>query len=387
MRARHGLGDSVMSPLALALAAPALLALLAAILACAPTPDLASDLEPGADPESTGEQTAGARSPAFEAREQTSNTRSRLQAVSAVDTRVVWVSGLDGTHVRTLDGGRTWLARRGVGSSDSETLQFRDIHAFDANTAYLLSAGEDDLSRIYRTDDGGASWDLQFINREPEGFLDCFDFWDRDRGIAYGDSIRGDLFALTTRDGATWSRVSATTLPSAGEGEGGFAASGTCVETAPAGRARIATGTGGNARVLTTEDHGETWSFADTPTVRGAAAGLMSVVFGTERQGVALGGDLEQPEAFTANVAVSQDGGASWTLGGSLPFPGAAYGGAWGAGVFIAAGPGGIGSSIDSGRTWQHLSDLDTWAVDFGDGNIFWAVGPEGQITRFERVP
>ena len=386
-----------MSPRTLAPAAPALLALLALLaplagtLACAAPPDLAtslaSDLEPGGDPEPTAERTAAPPSPAFEAREQTSHTKSRLQAVSAVDTRVVWASGLDGTHVRTIDGGRIWLARRGVGAADSTTLQFRDIHAFDQSTAYLLSAGDGDLSRIYRTDDGGASWELQFINHEPEGFLDCFDFWDRDRGIAYGDSIRGDLFVLTTRNGSSWSRISATNLPPAGQGEGGFAASGTCVETGPAGRARIATGAGGNARVLTTEDYGETWSFADTPTVRGAAAGLMSVVFETERQGVALGGDLEQPEAFTANVAVTEDGGTSWTLGGSLPFPGAVYGGAWGAGVFIAAGPGGIGSSVDSGRTWQHLSDLDTWAVDFGGDNIFWAVGPEGRITRFERVP
>ena len=39
------------------------------------------------------------------------------------------------------------------------------------------------LSRIYRTDDGGATWDVQFQNEHPDGFLDCMAFWDRDRGI------------------------------------------------------------------------------------------------------------------------------------------------------------------------------------------------------------
>lgn len=343
-------------------------------IACAPAQDGRAGLD------SDREQAV------FEARNQISGTESRLQALSAVDTRVVWASGLDGTYALTRDGGETWQSRRGVGSPDSDKLQFRDIHAFDENTAYLLSAGEGDLSRIYKTTDGGASWRLQFINLDPEGFLDCFDFWDRDHGMAYGDSIRGELFVLATMDGSTWSRVSPAALPPAHEGEGGFAASGTCVETGPAATAWIATGAGGNARVLTTHDFGATWDFADTPTVRGAAAGLMSVVFHSQSQGIALGGDLDQPAAFTANVAITGDGGDSWKAGGFLTFPGPVYGGAWSGTVLIAAGPGGLSSSIDSGRTWQPLSEAETWSVDFGDDDTFWAVGSDGRITRFDRV-
>jgi photosystem II stability/assembly factor-like uncharacterized protein len=39
---------------------------------------------------------------------QVSGTTNRLQAVSAVNDRIVWASGLGGTFVRTTDGGRTW---------------------------------------------------------------------------------------------------------------------------------------------------------------------------------------------------------------------------------------------------------------------------------------
>lgn len=363
--------------------------LLGALLACSAPPGT----EPTAGPEASSEP-ATATEPAaddltatlvFTAREQSSGVASRLQAVAAVNENVGWASGLDGAVVRTLDGGASWQRLSGPGGAGSETLQFRDIHAFDADTAYLLAAGEGDLSRIYRTDDGGASWRLQFLNLDPRGFLDCFDFWDRERGLAYGDSIDGELFVLTTGNGATWERIPPTALPAAGEGEGGFAASGTCVEAGADGRAWIATGAGGSARVLATESRGATWAFAESPTVRGTAAGLMSVVFTTERVGVALGGDLEQPEAFTANVAITEDGGATWTAGGRLPFPGAAYGGAWRGGALIAHGPGGIAASADGGRTWTSLGDADTWSVDFGSDDMFWAVGPEGKILRFDR--
>ena len=37
-------------------------------------------------------------------------------------------------------------------------LDFRDVHGVDANTAYLLSAGEGEKSRIYKTADGGQTW-------------------------------------------------------------------------------------------------------------------------------------------------------------------------------------------------------------------------------------
>ena len=65
---------------------------------------------------------------------------------------------------------------------DAGALQFRDVHAIDAETAYLLSMGEGEQSRIYKTTDSGLTWTLQFTNPESEGFFDCMDFWDGERG-------------------------------------------------------------------------------------------------------------------------------------------------------------------------------------------------------------
>src|SRR5690349_10281566 len=70
----------------------------------------------------------------------------RLRGISAASDDVVWASGAKGTIVRTTDSGRTW-ARLSI--PDTEALDFRDIDAIDARTAYALSIGPGEASRIY----------------------------------------------------------------------------------------------------------------------------------------------------------------------------------------------------------------------------------------------
>ena len=90
---------------------------------------------------------------------QVSGTGVRLRGVSVVGPRVAWASGDKGTYARTTDGGKTWAAATVPGASE---LDFRDVDAFDSETAYLLSIGEGERSRIYKTKDGGRHWVLQF---------------------------------------------------------------------------------------------------------------------------------------------------------------------------------------------------------------------------------
>ncbi len=317
--------------------------------------------------------------------EQVSGTRELLQAISPVDDRVVWVSGHGGTFLRTTDGGLNWSARVGPGA---DTLQFRDVDAFDARTAYLLSSGPGALSRIYRTDDGGDTWSLQFLNEHPDGFLDCMAFWDSRRGIAYGDAIEGVLFVLRTEDGGeSWTRVPQDGLPPAQEGEGGFAASGSCVTTGSGGRAWIGTGNGGRARVLRTEDEGRTWRSIPVPVASGPAAGLTTIDMLDDSRGIALGGILGQDTVRVDNVTITLDGGRTWTLGGRPNMAGPVYGSSWVPGAdtptAFAVGPGGADYSLDGGLTWRAAARATYWAVAFASPSAGWAVGPGGRITRF----
>jgi photosystem II stability/assembly factor-like uncharacterized protein len=150
-----------------------------------------------------------------------SGTTALLQAVSAPSGRIAWVSGHRAALLRTTDGGATWQVIEVPGAA-ADSLEFRDVYAVDARTAYLLAAGPGSRSRIYKTTDG-RHWDLQFTNADSAAFYDCFDFWDATHGIAMSDAVDGRFLVLRTADGgAHWRLPPADSLPPAHAGEGGL---------------------------------------------------------------------------------------------------------------------------------------------------------------------
>jgi len=313
--------------------------------------------------------------------EQESHTTALLQAVSAVDDSVVWVSGHHATWVRTIDGGRTWVP--GAMTGPDSALEFRDVEAVSATTAYLLAAGPGEQSRIYKTTDAGQSWRLQFINHDSTAFYDCFGFWDATHGIAVSDAAHGKMIIIRTDDGEHWSAVAEDGMPPALPKEGSPAAGGTCLIVG--GRARAWFGTEPNARVYRSADQGRRWAVVTTPIVSGDAAGVATLAFRDEQHGMALGGRLLKPDDRSDSVAaVTSDGGATWTLVSRPTFSGAVYGAAVVPGVpgyVVVTGPKGLDWTANDGRSWTSLSDSAYWAVDCSSRHACWAVGPRGRIT------
>ncbi len=120
---------------------------------------------------------------------------------------------------------------------------FRDIHAVDGRPAVVLSIGPGEQSRLYRTADGGSTWETRYVNRDPKGFLDAIAFWDAGHGLVFGDPVGGRFVVLRTDDaGKTWAPTAPDAMPMALATEGAFAASGTCLVTGPDGHAWSATG-------------------------------------------------------------------------------------------------------------------------------------------------
>jgi photosystem II stability/assembly factor-like uncharacterized protein len=310
-----------------------------------------------------------------------SPTEALLQAISIVDENTIWISGHDGSFVRTNDGGESWdLFSHPTG----DTLQFRDIYAFDAKKAILMSAGPGPLSRIF-TFSAPDQWEQNFVMQDSLGFLDCIEFWDDKRGIAYGDAIDNYPYILLTSDGGkSWSRADTTNMPSSGKGEGGFAASGTCVSSGANGKAWIATGANGNCRFLITEDYGHTWVSIDSPLAKGEAAGNTSVSF-IGHTGFVTGGDLLISDEYTDNCAFSNDGGKSWTLSSQPITKGAFYGGTItkvdNHYFTFACGPNGLDYTSDLGQTWTNIDTLNYWAVSM-KGKTGYASGRDGKILR-----
>ena len=313
--------------------------------------------------------------------EQLSHTAALLQAVSAVNDSVVWVSGHRATWVRTVDGGRTWVL--GAMTGPDSALEFRDVEAVSVTTAYLLAAGSGERSRIYKTTDAGQSWQLQFMNRDSAAFYDCFGFWDATHGIAVGDAVHGKMMVIRTDDGEHWNAVADEGMPPAPPQEGSPAAGGTCLIVR--GRARAWFGTEPEARVYRSNDRGQHWSVVETPIVSGEAAGVATLAFRDDRNGMALGGRLLKPDDRSDSVAaVTSDGGATWRLVNRPMFSGAVYGAAVVPnlpGFIVAAGPKGLDWTGNDGRLWSSLSSAAYWAVDCTSRNTCWAVGPGGRIT------
>lgn len=312
-----------------------------------------------------------------------SNTGSLLQAISIIDAKTAWISGHEATFLRTIDGGKSWEAFK----HESDTLQFRDLHAIDEDNIILMSAGPGAASRIFRFSTA-YGWKETYVMDHPEGFLNTIEFWDDEKGLAFGDSFNGHLFVLKTTDGGnTWYRIDPKKIPPAGKGEGGFAASGTCITTLPGGKAWIATGAGGNARVLSTTDFGETWKSIDTPMPKGPMAGTFSIRMATEQLGTLSGGDLEK-ESPSDHLALTEDGGETWQLVKEPVIKGTLYGSdlvqlkdQW---YWFICGPNGMDYSTNLGETWQNLDTLNYWAIDLHPNGYGYAVGKGGNIIRID---
>lgn len=318
------------------------------------------------------------RAPTVE--QQSSGTTARLQAVWAVDDRIVWASGTRGTFSRTTDGGKTWRAGTVPGA---DSLEFRDVHAFDARRAVLLAAGPGDKSRLYYTADGGDSWTQTFVNQDKARFYDCIDFQGQ-TGYAVSDAAAGIFPLLRTTDGgkswSAWTPPGSESLAPA-DGEGGFAASGTCLTIHRDGSVWI--GTAGGARAIRFSDQGS--AAFPTPIVRGQAAGIASVAFRNATVGIAAGGDLGRADAYLDNVAVTEDGGKTWTVAARPPFPGAVFGLAYvpsRPSTVVAVSPKGAAWSDDNGKTWALLDTNDYWGISFTRNGVGWIAGPRGRIAK-----
>ncbi|HYV11908.1 MAG TPA: hypothetical protein VE980_13490 [Pyrinomonadaceae bacterium] len=312
---------------------------------------------------------------------QTSGVSQRLRGVSAVNEQVAWASGAGSTILRTEDGGLTW--QNFIVSPDN--LDFRDIDAVDAQTAYVMSIGNGPASRIYKTTDAGRTWKVQFRNKDEKVFLDAMSFWDANHGIAFGDSVDKQFYILTTADGRTWSRVPATNLPPAQENEGAFAASGTNIALFGKSYAWIGTGAAAKSRVLRTTDGGRTWKVADTPLASGPSSGIFSIAFRDAKHGVIAGGDYKKEQEAVDNLAVTSDGGVTWTLVKGLSgFRSVvAYVPGMKTPALIALGPSGGDYSLDDGRTWKPIDGPGFDTFSFARGKqLGWGAGAGGKLGK-----
>lgn len=310
---------------------------------------------------------------------QTIDTKASLRGLSVVNEKIIWASGTGGTFLRTIDGGKNWIIGK-VPAADK--LDFRDVEAFDANTAYVLSIGEGENSRIYKTTNGGATWELQFKNTNPKGFFDAFAFWDKMHGIAMSDPVDGKYLLIETKDGENWKVIADNQSPRAKEGEAAFAASGTCLITQGKSNVYLVSG-GAEARVFHSGARGIAWIVSDTPITKGTAgSGIFSIAMFDEKRGVIVGGNYEKPEEISNNLAFTNDGGINWTPGKGLSGyrSGVTY---IDKNTLLAVGSSGSDLSTDGGKSWINLDRENYNAVQAKGRKAVWTVGANGLVAKY----
>jgi len=320
----------------------------------------------------------------------TSGVTARLRGVSAANEKVVWASGSANSVLRTADGGVNWVKIVLPADMDSTPLDFRDIDAVDDHTAYLLCIGPSTASRIYKTSDDGQHWTLQYTNPDPKGFLDAMTYWDAQSGLVVGDSIDGHLQILITENGgATWNKISDAVLPAALPNEGAYSASGSNIAMSGNSNAWIGLSAVTKSRVLHTADRGKSWTVSDTPIATSESAGIFSVAFRDTLHGVIVGGDYKNESAAVDNVAITSDGGNTWTLVKDHGLSGfrSAVQYLPGTTSLIAVGPSGADFSQDDGQTWRKIDypagigGFD--AISFSQSSkTAWASGNNGALAR-----
>ena len=309
--------------------------------------------------------------------------KTSVRGLSVVNEKVVWASGSNGMVARTVDGGLhfDWIQVPGYEKRD-----FRDVEAFDAETAIIMTI--DTPAVILKTRDGGKTWSIVLEDKRPGMFLDAMSFRGRS-GVVVGDPVMGRAFlAKTSNAGDTWQMLDGPELV---EGEAFFASSGSnvgFVKTAGASFDRhdlpeweMALVSGGmqsrffikNTNFLLPMRSGRSSSGAN---------GL--AVHPDGKSGIIFGGDFASPKERDSSMLLFSFDNNKLTFNSPV-IPPTGYKSHV---VYLndqelfACGTSGIDFSEDGGKTWKHISDSPFHVMGLipWDGKV-WLAGPGGSIA------
>lgn len=311
----------------------------------------------------------------------TSGTKTSLRGLSVVNDNVIWVSGSNGTVGKSTNGGKNWKWMKVNGF---EKTDFRDIEAFDANTALIMGISEP--AYILKTNDGGSSWKVVYENKTTGMFLDAMDFADNQRGIVVGDPIDGKIFLATTKNsGNTWETIAAEqNKPRIDSGEAFFAASGSNIKLFANGNYFLVSG-GLRSRLINNS------GIADLPIIQGretTGANAIDIYDnGMPRKPgqriVVVGGDFSADSLTRDNCFYSNNGGRTWLAPDSPPHGYRSSVEFLSKKDLLSCGLNGVDYSADGGRNWKWISREGFHVCRIARiGTAVFLAGSDGKIGR-----
>ena len=257
-------------------------------------------------------------------------------------------------------------------ASPQHWYRFDDGDFIDPQTGWVVNpAGE-----VWKTADGGASWDL--LGEYPSQYIRAVAFPTPDLGLfgtLYGDQI----LWRSTDGGQSFADVTGQISGPRPQGICGlYAVSDDVIY-----------GAGwydSPAHVVKSTDGGQTWTSRAMSDVAGS---LVDIHFWDELRGIAVGGTEGARSTSRAVVVATEDGGETWTRRFtsthtgewawkiSFPTPTTGY-------VSIEGRPGKALKTTDGGLTWTEIvipGGHDFQGIGFITENVGWASG-RGQTMR-----
>ncbi|MGB4843096.1 MAG: oxidoreductase, partial [Ferruginibacter sp.] len=278
-----------------------------------------------------------------------------------------------GTVGRSVDGGEnwTWMTVKGFEKND-----FRDIEAFDKNTAIIMGIASP--AYILKTTDGGENWKVVYENKDTSMFMDAMEFWNEQSGIVIGDPIGDKIFIARTFDGGeTWRGIPAKNNPTADKGEAFFASSGTNVRRLNNKEAVFVSG-GLRARLFIRDKK------IDLPLLQGKeSTGSNSIAVKNKKIMIIVGGDFTTKDSSTKNCTITLDGGETFIEPAVGPHGYRScveylYKKTW-----ISCGLNGIDYTTDEGKNWTWISKESFHAVRKAKkGKAVYFSGGAGRIGK-----
>lgn len=261
---------------------------------------------------------------------------------------------------KSTDGGRTWAS---VGLEDTRHVARIAVHPRDPDVAYVAAVGHlfgpNEERGVYRTTDGGATWERVLYVDENTGAIDLvmdpsdprtlFAAMYQRRRTAFGFSAGGEGSGLhrTTDGGDTWKEL-AEGLPSGDKGRIGvdvYRRDGNLLYALVESR-------GPGRGLYRSEDRGETWEKVSSRNPRPMYFSMVRI-------------DPNNPERIYlggVRFSASDDGGRTWWDGDAAEGIHVDHHALWidpaNSDHLVLGNDGGVATSFDGARTWRHHNNL-----------------------------
>ncbi len=282
---------------------------------------------------------------------------------------------------KTTNGGITWnqptiapYSNIKEKNNEEQTCTFKSgginsIYFKDSNTGFAVAGDGGGFYRaIYSTTDGGSTWNEKYVGEEEAGIISIY-LTNSGKGWAVG--FNGAIF-ISEHNGASWTQILSGNRYSCWTGDdlySVFSINDSIVWAA--GYRASCIGGGGNV-ILKTTDGGKIWKTKLLNQYNGGT--INSVYFANKYFGWAVG-------EGTTGLYITTDGGENWIE----------YGNRYSSVIFIDQYNGwatkgnydvGIYKSTNGGITWIQKSSASSSSVFFSDVDNGWAVGKEGSILK-----